>query len=61
MHDSFDHNNDFKLAFIGDFVVKQVSSSIMITRPYDLYPLAPHFYILKLRFTAVYIIFLFLL
>ena len=34
---------------------------IMITCPFDLYPLAPHFYIAKLGFTGVFIIFLFLL
>ena len=28
---------------------------IMITRPFDLYPIAPHFYIVKLGFTGVYI------
>ena len=34
---------------------------IRITRPCDLYPLTPHFYIVKLGFTGVCIIFLFLL
>ena len=34
---------------------------IMITSPYDLDPLTPHFYIVKLGFTGVYIIYLFLL
>ena len=34
---------------------------IRITCPYVLYPLTPHFYIVKLGFTGVYIIFLFLL
>ena len=34
---------------------------IRIICPLDLYPLAPHFYIVKLGFTGVYIIFLFLL
>ena len=29
--------------------------SIRITCPCDLYPLAPHFYIVKLGFTGVYI------
>ena len=32
---------------------------IRITCPCDLYPLTPHFYIVKLGFTGVYIIFLF--
>ena len=32
---------------------------IMITCPCDLYPLTPHFYIVKLGFTGVYKIFLF--
>ena len=31
----------------------------MITRPCDLYPSAPHFYIVKLGFTVVYIFFLY--
>ena len=35
--------------------------SIRITCPCDLYSLTPHFYIVKLEFTGVYIIFLFLL
>ena len=35
--------------------------NIRITGPCDLYPLAPHFYIVKLGFAGVYIIFLFLL
>ena len=35
--------------------------SIMQTCPCNLYSLTPHFYIVKLRFTGVYIIFLFLL
>ena len=34
---------------------------IMITYPCNLYPLTPHFYIVKLGFTGVYNIFLFLL
>ena len=33
---------------------------IRITHPCVLYPLTPHFYIVKLGFTGVYIIFLFL-
>ena len=33
------------------------SPCIMITCPYDLEPLTPHFYIVKLGFTGVYIIF----
>ena len=35
--------------------------SIMIASPCNVYPLTPHFYIVKLGFTGVYIIFLFLL
>ena len=35
--------------------------AIRITRPCDKYPLIPHFYIVKLGFRGVYIIFLFLL
>ena len=34
---------------------------IRITCPCDLYPLTPHFYIVKWGFTGVYIIFFFLL
>ena len=34
---------------------------IMQTCPCNVYPLTPHFYIVKLGFTGVYIIFLFLL
>ena len=33
----------------------------MLTCPCNVLPLTPHFYIVKLRFTGVYIIFLFLL
>ena len=36
-------------------------TNIRITCPCDLYPLVPHIYIVKLGFTGVYIIFLFLL
>ena len=35
--------------------------SIMITHPCNIYPLASHFYIIKLEFTGVFIIFLLLL
>ena len=35
-----------------------VSSNIMITCPCDSHPLTPHFYIVKLGFTGVYIFFL---
>ena len=38
-----------------------VNLNIMITSPCDLYPRTPHFYIAKLGFTGVFIIFLFLL
>ena len=34
---------------------------IRLTCPCNVYPLTPHFYIVKLGFTGVYIIFLFLL
>ena len=40
---------------------KESMQNIRITCPCDLYPLTPHFYIVKLGFTRVYIIFLFLL
>ena len=42
-------------------LVPQGYCSIRITFPCDLLPRAPHFYIVKLGFTGVYIIFLFLL
>ena len=45
-------NNCIKVVFINH---------IMITCPYDLDPLTPHIYIVKLGFTGVYIIFTFLL
>ena len=38
--------------------VKDGESHIRITCPCDLYPLAPHFYIVKLGVTGVYIFFL---
>ena len=37
------------------------ASNIMITSPCNEHPLTPHFYIEKVGFTRVYIIFLFLL
>ena len=37
------------------------SLCIMQTNPCNVHPLTPHFYIVKLGFTGVYIIFLFLL
>ena len=42
-------------------LVPQSYCSIRITCPCDLYPLTPHFYIVKLGVTRVYIIFLILL
>ena len=38
-----------------------VCISIMITSPCNVYSLTPHFYIVKIGFTGVYIIFIFLL
>ena len=38
--------------------IQQVNNLIKKTRLYDFDPLKPHFYIIKLRFTGVYIIFL---
>ena len=43
---------------INDAISKlyeQNQTTIMITCPCGLYPLAPHFYIVKLGFTGVYI------
>ena len=37
------------------------SLTIMLTTPYNVYPFTPHFYIVKLGFTGVYLVFLFLL
>ena len=45
----------------GNKHLKQYMQHIRITSPCGLYPLTPHFYIVKLGFTGVYIIFLFLL
>ena len=48
----------------GSVVLGQLHVSllcIMITSPCNVYPLTPHFYIVKLGFTGVYFIFLFLL
>ena len=41
-------------------VSRYVSAHIRIKFPCNLHPLTPHFYIVKLEFTGVYIIFLFL-
>ena len=52
----------FKLCRGICFTVQTLTSAyITITCPCDLYPLTPHFYIVKLAFTRLYIIFLFLL
>ena len=53
-----------RLLFVGDSqhdILCWVESHIRITCPCNVYPLTPHFYIVKLGFTGVYIIFLFLL
>ena len=42
-------------------VVTYVHLFIMITSPCNVYPLTSHFYIVKVEFTGVFIIFLFLL
>ena len=42
-------------------IARKLVFSIRKTCPCDSYPLTPHFYIVKLWFTGVYIIFLFLL
>ena len=44
--------------FTGHSVGSQGSKAITKTRLYNFDPLKPHFYIVKLRFTGVYIIFL---
>ena len=38
--------------------ISRLFNNIMLTSPCNVYPLTPHFYILKLGFTGVYIIFL---
>ena len=47
--------------FMLYFVLPSLLFTIMKTSSSNVYPLTPHFYIVKLGFTGVYIIFLFLL
>ena len=47
------------LDFIYD--ISSVWLASVATRPCNVHPLTPHFYIVKLGFTGVYIFFLFLL
>ena len=49
------------LGWITSLGQKFDKSIIMITSPCNVYPLTPHFYVVKLGFTEVYIIFLILL
>ena len=42
-------------------MILEVRNDIRKTCPCDLYPLTPHFYIVKLGLTGLYILFLFLL
>ena len=44
---------------MGVLKYMDVFKSIMLTSPYNVDPLTPHFYIVKLGFTGVYIIILF--
>ena len=58
--------DEFAAYFEGKIILIQASPSecvhdIMITCPCNVRPLTPHFYIVKLGFTGVDIIFLFLL
>ena len=56
--------DEFKCVFFNYFCVALVISQfcfIRITCPCNVYPLTPHFYIVKLGFTGVHFIFLFLL
>ena len=66
------HPHKIKILLLNPFVgfvqlscgvgfVQYSCGRIMITCPYDLDPLTPHFYIVKVGFTGVYINFLFLL
>ena len=50
----------FSRAFGMAMTISARDEGIMITSPCNVYPLTPHFYIVKLGFTGVYIIFLFL-
>ena len=47
--------------YSADYISGTLGSLIRITCPCNVYPLTPHFYIVKLGFTGLYIIFLFLL
>ena len=42
------------------FLMICLETNIRITCPCDLYPLTPHFYVVKLGFTGVYIFFILL-
>ena len=53
--------NPQKDDFFPYMSLQQDSALCMQTCPCNLHPLTPHFYIVKLGFTGVYIIFLFLL
>ena len=48
----------YSVAFPSNIVLVSI---LMITCPCNVHPLTPHFNIVELRFTGVYIIFLFLL
>ena len=57
---------DRDLTLGGRVLIKVGSSTVKLlnirkTCPYDLYPLTPHFCIVKLGFTGVYMFFIFLL
>ena len=62
---TFDPLEEYQPCFSYNYVkcklVLFVHGDIRITCPCVLYPHTPHFYIVKLGFTGVYIIFLFLL
>ena len=60
------HSSEQNVTVIQDgseiyYEVKIKHLNIMKTSPCNVYPLTPHFHIIKLGFTGVYIIFLFLL
>ena len=48
----------FLFIYFSEKIILEISSCIMKTRLYNFDPLKPHFYIVKVGFTGVHIIFL---
>ena len=61
IHKDISHMPITELENDSESVWVKVFANIMKTCPCNEHPLTPHFYIVKLGFTGVYIIFLFLL